>query len=529
MTMNRKLYQPLLLAVVLAIYSVTLKHGFVWDDHTFTEANRVYRDFDLGKIFFSLGNGVEYLPLRDLSYALDFLIWGNNPLGFHLTNVALFALNVLLVFLFTSELPFGGDDWETRRNTAFLTALIFAVHPINSEAVNFITCRNVLVSGAAFFGAAAVFARYLNGEGKPSPFAVYLLLPLCFLAALLSKATGIVLPLVLLLMACTVPSARSLRQTSAVLAPLFVMAGLFFWLYRAVAMQSGVIGGQAEPLAARVAVALQIPFFYLKKLLVPVGFSAEYAADGFSENLVSSGATLALAGIVLLGLAALRMRRRPVVAFSLFWYAVTLLPVSNLFATYPIVADRYAYLPSFGFALLLASLAARFLTSHPRPAAAAAALLVLLLGGASFARSLDWRSDLTLWEANLKSEPSNAKAYQNLAAEAIIAGELPRARQILAQGRLAAPSPMYDYLEGRIQYQRHDLAAALSHFEKVLQQDDQHIRTLLAMGAIYQELGDLDRAEGYYRRTLKADAADSWGCRDEARARLLAMGRPAGQ
>lgn len=527
MTINRKLYQPLLVAVVLILYCVTLKHGFVWDDHTFTEGNRVYRDFDLERIFFSPGNGVEYLPLRDLTYALDFRLWGNNPLGFHLTNLVLFSLNVLLIFRFSSQLPFSGEDAETRSNAAFLTALLFAVHPLNSEAVNFVTCRNVLLSGAAFFGAAVLFIRYLTSEEKPSPYRVYLALPLCFLAALLSKATTIVLPLALLLLAFSIPSKRTVRQTACALAPLFLMAGLFFEVYRAVATKSGIIDSQvAVPVSARMATALQIPFFYLKKLLVPIGYSAEYTADNFSENLISSGATMALAGMVLLGIAAIRLRRRPVVPFAFLWYAVTLLPVSNLFATYPIVADRYAFLPGFGFALLLASLLAAFLRSHPRPATASAAVLTLLLGAITFARTLDWRSDVSLWQANIRTEPSNAKAYQNLAAEAIIAGELPRARQILAEGRLAAPSPMYDYLEGRIQYQRHDLNTALRYFETVLQQDDQHIRSLLAIGTIYQELGDLDRAEAYYLRTLRASAADSWGCRDQARARLLSLGRP---
>ena len=166
--MSRKpihiLYPPILVLAVFLLYAVTLGHGFVWDDHVYVVGNKAYQDFDLPKIFSSLANRVEYLPLRDLTLAIDYRFWGESPFGFHLTNILLFTCNILLIYLFAAELPFAGDDIEARKRAAFLTALFFGLHPLISESVNLIAFRNVLLSGAAFFLAAYLYARDQNTD-----------------------------------------------------------------------------------------------------------------------------------------------------------------------------------------------------------------------------------------------------------------------------------------------------------------------------------------------------------------------------
>src|SRR5512138_3095470 len=90
----------ILFLLVCAVFGNSLLNGFVWDDYFYMVNNRVYVDFDLARIWLSLANGVEYLPVRDMSYALDYAIWGNNPLGFHLANVVLYGITTVIFYRF---------------------------------------------------------------------------------------------------------------------------------------------------------------------------------------------------------------------------------------------------------------------------------------------------------------------------------------------------------------------------------------------------------------------------------------------
>ena len=101
--MKRKLHYFGLLVIVCSVFVNTIYNDFVWDDFLFLVNNKTYLDFNLNSIWLSLANGVEYLPIRDMSYALDYAAWGNNPMGFHITNVMLYGITVVFVYLFASK------------------------------------------------------------------------------------------------------------------------------------------------------------------------------------------------------------------------------------------------------------------------------------------------------------------------------------------------------------------------------------------------------------------------------------------
>ena len=107
---------------------------------------------------------------------------------------------------------------------------------------------------------------------------------------------------------------------------------------------------------SKIAVALQIPFFYIAKLLVPTGLSTEYKID-FSRDLFSFiGIFALLVWVALISIAYNFRKRFPQGLFALGWFLICLIPVSNFFLTNPVVADRYVYLSSYTYAFILASL-----------------------------------------------------------------------------------------------------------------------------------------------------------------------------
>lgn len=507
--------QPAILCLmVLAVYGVSLVSNFVWDDNIFFIGNAVYKNFNLRGIFFSLANGVEYLPLRDLTYAVDYLVWGEHPLGFHLTNLLFFAANVHLVYMLTGLLTkriVAISGKSAAPFVPFAVAAGFALHPINAEVVNFITCRNVLVSGLFFFLSCIGIIRFFDESAAPSA-KWYLASLLAFVGAMLGKATAIMLPLLFLAVLPIVYPGR-LKRIFRCLVPFFAVAALFFVIFKSVAVEAGFVDKHATELTLfnledRVVLAVQIPFFYLKKLFIPYGFGVDYQPE-FATRILSPKVLLMLLLLAVSAVAGVRFRRRfPGVVIGLCWFIVALLPVLNLFGTNPVVADRYAYLPTYGIMLSVALSLDSLLRSRLKTPTAGA--LLLLLAGLSFARSLDWRSDETLWRANIGSYPDNTKSYINLAVYYVKNEQYQRALDLLAANK-SVPGliPYYYYYKGHYLYKQQKLAEAKQVFEYLLDNvDSELICALYYLGFIAEYERDLPAAVRYYNRAIASKGYD---------------------
>jgi tetratricopeptide (TPR) repeat protein len=427
----------IILAFVVAVFGVSIDFDFVWDDHVYLIGHDVYASFDLGRIFLSPANQVEYLPIRDVSYAVDYALWGENPFGFHLTNLTLYFLNAVFVYLMTLRLTpllfSAGREMPERKacEVALLTTLLFVVHPVHSEPVSFISCRNVLLSGLFSFMACHFFLKHLgatDGEGRGS-YAVSLL---CCVIAILSKATAVVLPGFLLLFSAFHP--RPWRKALAPLAPFVAVSAVAVIFFKTVATRAGLINPEqfivfgSLSFGSRLAVAVQIPFFYLRKLAMPTGLSALYDTR-FSGDLGDPYVLLcmlALTGVLALGIS-LR-NRHPGLLFAMGWYLVALFPVLGFFATSTVVADRYAYLPSYSFVYLAVTTLVLALSKIPpiaiRSIAAAAVVALSLM---TFERNGVWRSDETLWRDTIAVSPGAWKAYLNLGGHHFNRGEYEQA------------------------------------------------------------------------------------------------------
>jgi tetratricopeptide (TPR) repeat protein len=512
-----------LLAIVAVVFANSLGHEFVWDDQIYLLNKPVYRTIDLSRIFGSLVNDLEYLPIRDLSYAIDWAIWGRNPFGFHLTNLLIYAVTVLLVYRLTARLIRALQPAPaTAGSTApLLTAALFAVQPIHAEVVNFITGRNALLSGFFSLLACLAFLAFLTGSRHPR--LCYAGTLLCFVLALFSKATALPLPFLLILCVLQVARERRLPQLISVVPFLVVAAGTFL-LFRSIAMRSFLL--QADQacftpacLAHNLAIATQIPFFYLGKLLLPLRLTPEYVVD-FAPDLASlpvMSATLGLAG--LLGVAWWQRRRQPQFLFGLGWFLLALLPVLHFFPTYPVVADRYAYLPSFGIAYLLAlSLADTRRWPLTRVIAIA---LVVGWGALTVSQNRIWHSGETLWQHTLTLSPRSVKAYTNLGRIYFTAGRYAEAFSLFDQARQIEPSdPHYDFFSGLRFFLRADYQQALPHFYRALNRADGFLEALFHAAMAHESLGHRDQAIALFTRTLQSKQDDLGGFRAQAKEHL---------
>ena len=430
----------------LLLYAGSLGHGFLIDDETIVRSNtRLSQDQGPGAIFgrpeqFADFTLPYYRPLTNLSYWLDSRLWDSKPAGFHLTSWLLHAGNSLLVF--ETALSLGGQPLP-----ALLAGLLFAAHPMHSESVVMVQGRTDLLATLFLLLSLLAFRRALRpaaGGGLPAAAASYL----CLAAALLCKETAAVWPLLAagLLWADASPAgvAPPRRRWALLAGGLGVLA--------AVLLLRGVVLGHLAPVelprpdTARLALAAITLTSYLWLLLWPFSFTflrPLSAPTGLLEPRALGALLLVsavLGGLVLLG------RRHRLAALGVVWTLVPLLPVLNLF---PIpgfsLAERYLYLPSVGFCLLLADGGARMLAAGRRPAVQRAVLLLALALLIAYTvaiqtRIAEWADPLRVYESMAARAPTSFFAQGKLGLEYQRAGRLAEAVAALARARDLEPA-----------------------------------------------------------------------------------------
>ena len=493
------------------VFSRALGNGFVGDDLTMTLGNPVYRDFLLDRMLLGLANGLEYLPVRDVSLALDYHIWGESPGGFHASSLLIY-LGVCFAVYWATLVLAQRFNYERAEWLAGTTALLFGLHPTHAETVGMLACRNVLLSGLFTFLAVGCYLRFRDDptHHRRLWFASALF---CFLLAVMSKATGITLPLALLGIDLL---NRKIRRwhTLVPLVPFFLLAAAVFILFRVIALTSNIFGHGADHggLLGRLAVALQIPWFYLGKLTLPVGLGTEYP-DRFSTILFSPVPLVALTGLVTL-LVILRWlgSRHSIPAVATIWFGSFLLPILNFFQTYPVVADRYIFLSSYGFALLVAWGLSCMAAARPRFALAIGIILALYWGSVSALRLPVWRTELSYWQDALITNPESVKATMAIGAYYYGVGQLDQALGYYAQARSLNPdNPMYDYALGDHELRQGNPRAAVPHLLRALSRKGDFTMALLDLGDAYAALGQREKAIDAYRRIFTSTDLDPQG------------------
>lgn len=503
---------PGLLILCVLVFFRALFFEFVWDDNIFLVGQAVYESASLKQLLLTPLNGVEYLPLRDLSYIIDYQIWGWNPFGFHLSNLILYCLNTWAVYWLTltlgkvafPPLSVNGSKAEVYW-FAVTTAALFAVLPIHSEVVSFIHARNVLLSGLFFFLSCIYYLKFIDSQRWLHLAASFFL----FACALLSKATVIMLPLILVLFLFYRP-ARTTRQYLGIL-PFMALAGMFFIIFKTQATESSFISDEmimtvgSNDFVSRLAVALQIPFFYVAKLLVPVGLSTEYQIE-FSRKIFSATTISAILGLCLMLSLSYAFRRRfPRVLFALLWFLICLIPVSNIFLTNPVVADRYVYLSSYAYAFLLLALVYQARNTFQRPGL----LLVLpallaIYAWLAFERSDVWRTHRSVMQDMTKPNSNQQKGFNALGQYYFDLGQFPEALENFEKAKEITPaSSRLEFHRAKLAYLQNRPLEALELLDMAFRINaEQSYDVWVLLGQIHESQGDLVQAARSYRHAV---------------------------
>ena len=438
-------------ALAVLIYLNAIPGDFVFDDKLIQRDPRVLGQTSFWTIFVTdywykyIGTSADlYRPLTIASYAINHMLAGMSSPAFHVANIALHALVSVVVVLLV-------DALFRDRDLSVTSGLLFAAHPLHTEAVTGIVGRAELLSAVFLLWALYLHARsyVLFGWGR----ALWLPLALiAYLCALLSKETAIVGPGLLVL----VEVVRRLDQTPrtgvalksnlpsrpwlpffAVLALYVAVAGVYLGIrYQVVGVflqkppQKSYLLLFGHPLRTRVLTALTIVMIYARLLTLPVTLSADYSFRQVPliESLNDAAPLIGLAILIAVGVVflwAIRRRLLPL-AFGIAFFAVAYALVGNLIVPIGVmVAERLMYLPSVGFCIAVAWVGLtgvrRYAPKLPSPwrqrAPSMALTTVLLLYGVrTFVRNMDWRDNEHLYAATVAASPDCHAAHFNYSA-----------------------------------------------------------------------------------------------------------------
>ena len=393
----------LLAAAVLAAYAASFPAAFQFDDYNVIVRNPAVQSW--AALAEELGRGLR--PALKVTYALNWILGEGAPWGFHAFNVLVHAANACLAYCIGLRLA---ARWNAgARDAIWLAALVFALHPVQTEAVTYISGRST--SLAAMFYLAAVLA-YL----RAAPAWVSLGL---FALACAAKETALTLPAALLL--CEVASLRPVdwRAVARRQWMHWALAGALLGLALSHARYTHFIEAafSQRSVADNLLSQVQGIGYLVSRLFLPHRLNIDPALPPLSAwdgALALQAAALAI--LLVLGLLSLRVR--PWVGFGLCWFFLHLLPTNSVVPRVDIANERQLYLALWGLALALA------ISLPERATRATALVLALVLVPVGVSRQLEYRTEIALWEASVREAPWNARAYNNLGFARALAGDL---------------------------------------------------------------------------------------------------------
>lgn len=471
-------YPRIFLGIAAALlYFPSLFGDFVYDDKALTvEQNpALHGEASLPEIL------SWDRPLREFTYLFDHALWGFRPFGYHLQNIFWHTANTLLVYAFLQLLAV-----ESR--LAFCSALLFAIHPVDTESVAWISGRKELL--CLFFELAACFffIKTIIPSSK-SPWTSYIACFSCCLLALLSKQVAVVLPFLLALSGwfyqqqtgAKIPFKQFVRLLlfPSIIVTAFVLFKYSIPQHLLFVQESGAFYDPA---------ARDVPFTPLSAILSPCATFLQslwlffWPMDLTVERAFPPVQSLAdprwylgaLLGVLACFIAWKQRISHPGFSFGFAWLLCAWLPVCGGAPVAYLLADRYLYIPYAG--LSFAALSALFsLRSNQETRTFSKPVyflipIFLFFSVRTLVRIADWRNEITLWQSVLWSRPDNAKAWSGL-------------------GMAYADNARYE--------------EAFQAWDQSLALDSDQPRVWVNMGNTEKQRGNLEASEQCYRKALE--------------------------
>jgi tetratricopeptide (TPR) repeat protein len=487
---------PVLAAFIVFLNS--LDNGFVWDDNVVILENPVFRG-GVSSVFFAIDSPRQYewapyyRPLTYLTFYLENSLFGFDPFGMHLLNLLLHAANVLLVYVIVKMI-------SARASVAFLASILFAVHPISAESVNFLSGgRNTLLS--CFF-VLLTFFFYIKWVRKDRIF--YLVLSnIAFFSAALSKETGVMALPLLAIAGVWFKRGKALKD----LLPYFGMLGIYL-LMRYYAFKDAIIKLElkAEAWTSLLDNIYTLPR-YLQTVLWPGSASINYPIP---EDMNLHALPILFAWLLILGFVIfiLARHRNAMTVSGLAWAILFWIPTSGI---YPIpsmpMADRYIYISIIGIwflvGLFVSELSSRY-EALRRFIYIPVTVAVVALSVLTIKQNTYWHDDFSLFKRYIAQYPDNPFGHYNLGTAYLEKAKDPVAAEEEFKKALALKTDFPGLMTqlGHIAFSRRDYDSALRYYDDALRRNPFEVEAIINRALVLESMGRYEDALHDYKAFL---------------------------
>jgi len=510
--------------IPLLIYANTLPNTFVYDDYLTVTNNHFIREWRYFSDLFTgkypvISNELTYRPVVTASYFADYALWGLKPAGYHLTNIIIHTINVALVYLLALRI-------FKQYKAAFISSLIFSLHPIFTEAVNAVSYREDLLSATFLLISFILFLRSETITGRIHFVVAYSFSLLACFFALLSKEMAITLPLLIFLYDFIFvrgkkdldPQNDSLfilrmryfrRRFITRYAGFVAVSGFYLFLRFSLFRNPGETMAYPEnSIYVNFLTMLKVLAYYIKLLFLPVPLNADYVvppASSFTDKAFLLCVVLLVASAVII----MKYRNNKALVFPVIWFFVSLLPVLNIIPILNIMAERYLYIPGIGFAMFAGLVVARIFKKNYNKKIYCAGVLgifCLLFSYLTVNRNRVWFDEYTFSTATIRRSPKSFRVYNDLGYFYYRKGQIDKAIRTFKSSIQINPNQPKAHCNLGAAYSIKGMnESAIDELKTAIRLREQYPQAHNNLGLIYKKKGMKDKAVDEYRKALETN------------------------
>jgi len=495
----------ILSAVVLINYVNIFPNEFVFDDRGFIVENiHIKAIKNIPSFFVEPSASNLYRPLRSTFYTIHYSIWKNNTFGYHLNSLILHFLVTLLLFFITLEVT-------QKKAFSFVVSLLFAAHPIHTSRVTNMTATfdiyGILLMLLSFF----FYIIFFKSKKKH----LYFLSIIFYVFALFSSEEAITLVFILLLYDLSFNYKINVNTFKSLFKKYipYIFVSIFYLIVRfSVLHQIGRTETYfAESFLVTQLTTVKVFAHYLFLLFFPIKLSV-YKNIKAVTSVLDPYFLISLL-VLLLGLFLfIRFYKKSRIAFfSIGFFFITLLPFSNIFPQITIIADRYLYLPSYGFCLFLAFLIfelrnLNIVKKHSKTIIVV--FIIAILSSYTFLtiqRNTEFRDSITLFQNVIQKDPGKGTmAHVALAEHYMRIKDYDNAINYSFKALELQPNNFYAYKNlGRINAELKNYSLAIYYYEKSLEIRPDLYQSYNNLGLIYSYVGYFDKSIAYLTKAVE--------------------------
>ena len=519
----------LIILITFLTYSNIFQNEFIWDDPIFIVNWPTIRSFenipeliegDLPK-----GHQGGYRPIRGIFQTVSYHFFGTNPVGYHFQSIMIHLICTIIVYLIVLQMTDNSI-------IAFLTSLLFGVHPVHTEAITFITASFDSIGIIFFFAAFYLYIKKGKKKKNRRSKLLYLLSILLAGIAFFTYEVTLTLPVLLVLHDLIYKRIypANLKEKLFGYLPYMIVAGIYLFIRFFALKIVSRSGYFAHSLYLTFLTMTKVFTKYLLISILPLNLSVNHIiptniiSGHLSENMSSVFLSQSLFDLPIIASAIIiiavvcvavkQIRTRPIILFTIGWFFIALLPVSNLFFPHgTIMAERYLYISSFAACFLISNLIYKFYhykSSRYLKLIAISLFVSLLLfySCQTHERNRDWENSLSLWSKTVQQTPFSVsanhnlgEAYYHLAKPEEAIQYLQKAISIKPSYSKASPLLAASYID------LNELQKARETLEKTLKKDPNSDLAIFFLGYVYELTGEYDNAVSTYKKAI--DQEDS--------------------